>query len=652
MAGEGAPDRAGVGVAVLESTALAVLDRLTEGCQVVGPDFRYLYVNDAGAAQARRPREALLGRTMMECFPGIERTAMFAELRRSMSDRSRHEMLNEFTYPDGARRWLELRMVPVPAGVCILSRDVTERRRGQDAVADSERLFRGLFDVAPDGILLVGADGRIRLANGAAASIFGYAPGSLEGVPLDELLVTEDRALHGTHLTRFFAAPQSKRVAPGRSLRARRQGGEVFPVEVSLAAVSQGGESLALAIVRDRSPQERLERDLRQAEEQVRQGQKLEALGRLAAGVAHDFNNVLTVIAGYGTLLAQDLSADHPMRADLDEIARASAHGGELTRQLLAFGRNQPLESRDVDLSQLVGDLRRMLQLLLDEGIALELVLAPDPLIVHVDPGQISQVLINLVANARDAMPHGGTVKIVTAGLEVDASHASRHPGATPGPHALLSVVDTGVGMDAATRARAFDPFFTTKEQGRGTGLGLATVYGIVKQSGGCISIDSEAGRGARLDILLPRLTERRDALAGKDSGVSSGVATRGSETVLLAEGDDRVRALVGSVLRDRGYQVLQAGSGSGALRLGERHPATIHLLVSELVLPGMSGLQLAEQLRVVRPDLRVIFLSGRGSDTVGEGRPDGCDEILRKPFPPDELAQRVRAVLDRSRGS
>ncbi|HEY5934489.1 MAG TPA: PAS domain S-box protein [Kofleriaceae bacterium] len=378
-------------------------------------------------------------------------------------------------------------------------------------------------------------------------------------------------------------------------------------------------------------------------EAQLRQAQKLEAIGSLAGGIAHDFNNILSVILSYGDLIKSDLPPGHALLADIDEISNAASRAAGLTRQLLAFSRRQVLQPRVLNLNEVVRDLKSMLRRLLSEDIELAIVLDPTIRNVHADPGQIEQVLMNLVVNARDAMPQGGTVTIESANATLDAAFATDHVGVTPGPHTMLSVTDTGHGMDASVRARIFEPFFTTKEIGKGTGLGLSTVFGIIRQSNGTIWVDSEVGIGTSFRVYLPAVTA--------EIGVAAATPTvspkRGTETILLCEDEDPVRTLVRAVLTRNGYQVLEARNGGEALMQFERNPG-IHLLLTDVVMPMMSGRQLAERLLAIRPDLRVLYMSGYTDDAiVRHGVMRDEIELLQKPITPAVLTRRVRALLD-----
>jgi signal transduction histidine kinase len=387
---------------------------------------------------------------------------------------------------------------------------------------------------------------------------------------------------------------------------------------------------------------------LRRSDEQLRQSQKMEAIGGLAAGVAHDFNNILSVILGHAELMRGDLDVNDPMYAGLDEIRGAAQRASDLTRQLLAFSRQQVLEPQIADLNQIMLGMERMLRRLIGEDVDLKMIPARALGQVVVDPGQIEQVVLNLIVNSRDAMPKGGKLTVETANVELDAQFVAAHVGAKAGPHVMLAVSDTGTGMDAATMARIFEPFFTTKEPGRGTGLGLATVFGIVRQSGGTIWPYSEVGHGTTFKVYLPRVAEESRRVTRPMPVVNSSELFRGNETILLVEDDDSVRSLSRTILRRYGYNVIDVPNGGEALLVCERHAQPIHLLVTDVVMPRMSGRELADRLAVVRPGLKVLYMSGYTDGAIlHHGVLEPGTAFLQKPVTPEALGRKVRAVLD-----
>lgn len=389
----------------------------------------------------------------------------------------------------------------------------------------------------------------------------------------------------------------------------------------------------------------------RKLEEQLRMAQKMEAIGRLAGGIAHDFNNVLTVIMGYSERLLRNLDPEDPARVEVQEIQMAGQRASSLTQQLLAFSRRQVLAPEVVNLNDLVANTSEMLRRVIGEDIQLVTVLHPDLGCVEVDPGKIEQVLMNLVINARDAMPHGGKLIIETANMDLDAAYPKGRVTIQPGPYVMLAVSDTGHGMDAEIQEHIFEPFFTTKEAGKGTGLGLATVYGIVKQSNGFVFVYSEPGQGATFKIYLPRVAK---SLAQPDEETLEEVpdAAFGSETVLLVEDEAKVRDLVGDTLRQHGYAVLEAAQGQEALLIGTQYEGPIHLLVTDVVMPRMSGRDVATRLAAKRPDMKVLYMSGYTEDAiVHHGVLDPGIHLIQKPFTSEALMRKVRDVLDAPRG-
>ncbi len=635
---------------MLSELARDVLDNLAEGCQVIGFDWTYLYVNEALGRQGKTSPGELLGRTMMECYAGIETTPMFSVLRRCMADRSTERLENEFTFPDGSAGWFELRMVPVPQGVCVLSVDITERKRAEALLGERERMFRGLFEAAPDGILVVGRGGSILLASPEAERMFGDPGGSLVGVSIETLLPSAQREAHARHREHFFAAPRSERMRHGRELMGRRIDGAEFPVNVTLSGYSYQNEAAALAIVRDTSAQRALAERLRRSEEQLQQTQKMEAIGNLAGGVAHDFNNLLSVILSYSSMLAGGLRPDDPMHADLGEIVRAGERAADLTRQLLAFSRKQVLEPRIVNLNDIISGMEKMLRRILGEDVELSVIAEPSALTVEVDTGQMEQVLLNLVVNSRDAMPMGGKLTIETKKVELDEDYVAGHLGVKAGPYVMLAISDTGVGMDAETQTRVFEPFFTTKEKGKGTGLGLATVFGIVKQSGGDIWVYSEVGKGTTIKVYLPRT---RKGSISESLPMPAPRARGGGETILLVEDEETVRTVVRNILRRQGYHVLEAQSGGDALLICEQHGTTIDLMLTDVIMPRMSGRQLADRLRTLRPEMKVLYMSGYTDNAiVHHGVLDSGVSFIQKPITPEAIARKVREVLDGAGGA
>jgi two-component system cell cycle sensor histidine kinase/response regulator CckA len=401
---------------------------------------------------------------------------------------------------------------------------------------------------------------------------------------------------------------------------------------------------LVPAIQRElREGEERRER--KRLEQQLRQAQKMEAIGQLAGGIAHDFNNLLGVIIGYSEMLLEQMEGDAPTRKPAEEINRAGKRAASLTRQLLAFSRRQVLEPKVMSLNVAVTEVEIMLQRLIGEDVNLQTSLDPAIGSVKADPGQIEQVILNLVVNARDAMPRGGKLLLETSNVELDGRATKLHPPMFAGQFVVLTVTDTGIGMDSETQAHIFEPFFTTKELGKGTGLGLATVYGVVRQSGGFVRVHSEPGQGAQFKVYLPLVQDTVETRENRSGHVTNDF---GTETILLAEDSEPLRELICMILRNHGYTVLEAGDGAAALRIANQHSGPIHLLVTDVIMPGIGGHELSESLKSMRRDLRVLYVSGYTDDTMmRHGVSDANVAILPKPFTPKDLTRKVRDVLD-----
>jgi nitrogen-specific signal transduction histidine kinase/CheY-like chemotaxis protein len=393
----------------------------------------------------------------------------------------------------------------------------------------------------------------------------------------------------------------------------------------------------------------KMRRERTRLEEQFRHAQKMEAVGRLAGGVAHDFNNLLTVITGYSDLLLSSPDLAHPQRAALEEIRRSAERGGQLTHQLLAFSRRQPLDPRIVRVNDIILQMEKMLRRLIGEDIELITIPAASRDAVEADASRLEQVIMNLVVNARDAMPDGGKLTLETGTVQLSDSYSARQLGIRAGQHVTISISDTGVGMDEETQSHLFEPFFTTKNPGHGTGLGLATAYGIIRQSGGAIGIVSELGKGATARIYLPVAEVKAEPVA--ESSAPAKPLT-GAETILLVEDEARVRKLIVDVLTTRGYRVLEATRGNEAVRLAAAHRGPIHLAVVDVVMPEMSGPELIRQLQSARPETRVLYISGYTDEAiVHHGILESGAAFLQKPFLPDVLAKSVREVLDARQG-
>jgi PAS domain S-box-containing protein len=516
--------------------------------------------------------------------------------------------------------------------------DITERKQAEAALERSEKHFRSLIENALDIITILNSDSSIRYESPSIERVLGYKPEELVGQNVFEFVHPGDLP----HVIKTFTErSQIAGLAPPIEVRFRHKDGSWCILEV-ISSNLLDDPVMAGIVVNSRDITAR-----RQLEEQFRQSHKMEAIGKLAGGVAHDFNNILTVITGYTELLLQLHPDEHDAeRKDLEQIKRAGDRAASLTRQLLAFSRQQILQLRVLNLNDVVADMSKMLRRLIGEDIDLVILLDEELGHVKADPGQIEQVILNLAINARDAMPQGGKLTIETANVNLDEDYARRYVEVEPGPYVMLAVSDTGIGMDEEIQSHLFEPFFTTKEQGKGTGLGLATVHGIVNQSGGRIWVYSEPEQGTTFKIYLPRTDE---AIESGDWDQAPAKLLWGSETILLVEDEDMVRELARHILTENGYAVVAARHGEEALQFCKRHGGPIHLLLTDVIMPhGMSGRQLAERLALLRPEMKILYMSGYTDNAiVHHGVLDSGINFLQKPFAMDVLVSKVRQALD-----
>ena len=507
-------------------------------------------------------------------------------------------------------------------------RDITDRRRAEESLRASGRQFRALFEGSLDAMVVADDEGRYVEVNPAACELHALPRHALLG-----------------HWIGDFAAPGFDFQAAWNELHDRKgvrtemrlHRADGIQRDLDLVATADFLPGSHLVVLRDVT-------DRKQLEAQLRQSQKMEAIGRLAGGVAHDFNNLLSVIAGYAELILRGLPAESPHRGRGEEILKAASRAAALTRQLLAFSRQQVLQPKIFDLNAVVAEMEAMLERLIGVDITLDTRLQRNLGRVRADPGQIEQVVMNLVVNARDAMPDGGRVVLSTRNTEMDDDYVREHLGSRAGPYVLLEVSDNGTGMDAETQAHIFEPFFTTKEKGKGTGLGLATAYGVVKQSGGYIWVDSEPGRGTTFHVFLPRVEAFEEDAAAAVAEVTPGVT---GETILLVEDQEAVRHLMREILEMSGYVVLEAASGKDALRIIGEHKENIRLMITDVVMPGMTGTELGMHLRTLRPDIKILYVSGYADDALHDGVLDSGAAFLQKPVKSAELERMVRQLLE-----
>jgi len=543
-------------------------------------------------------------------------------------------------HPTRGEIWLEGSTNPKPhpdGGVVWYGfvHDITDRKRAERALTESHSLLNAVVEGTSDAVFVKDLEGRYLMINSAGARFLGKTVEEVIGRD-DTQLFTPDDARDIMERDRQVLASGGTHTLEETATAAGAT--RTFQATKGAYRDAQGKVVGLIGIARDVT-------EMKHLEAQFLQAQKMEAIGRLAGGVAHDFNNLLTVINGYGDLVFNRLAADDPSRELLAQMMRSGERAASLTGQLLAFSRQQVLHPRVVSLNVLLGELHKLLRPLIGEDI--DLALVPDPALglAKADPGQFEQAIINLAVNARDAMPQGGRLIIETHNAELDEGYAEQHPEVRPGRYVLVAVTDSGQGVDEATRTRIFEPFFTTKQPGKGTGLGLAMVYGFVKQSGGHIEVYSELGHGTTLKVYLPRA---EDATPSVESARAPLEKPRGTETVLLVEDEDAVRALSRLVLQSSGYTVLEARDGQEAVWVAQQHQGPIHILVTDLVMPRMSGRQLADLLAKTMPRMRILFMSGYTDEAMlRHGVLEASVAFLQKPFTPGGLARKVREVLD-----
>ncbi|MEJ5253285.1 MAG: PAS domain S-box protein [Chthonomonadetes bacterium] len=625
----------------LEAVLLLTTDPNPPGPQVV-------YVNSAFTALTGYAPEEMQGKPVSLLEGAKTRPAMLdalAEVRQHGQPRSWRAVHYR---KGGAEILLEVSVAPLRdqsgniAYFMAVLRDVTEQSRVEEALRQNERLLQHISDTLPAVLYIYNLEaGRLTYVSRESLTIVGYLPTELTAgdLPLQQMLHPDDLPRVQREMLRLLHAPEGAMVEAECRVRHRTDEWRWLMLRTTVFDRSPDGEAKQLlGVAIDVTESRRLR-------EQVIQSSKLEGLGRLAGGVAHDFNNLLTIIQSYAEMAEASLPEEHPARVSIQQILKASEQASNLTGQMLTFARRGIISPKVLNLNDIVREAEAFLQRVMPENIRLVTALAPDLWHVYADPTQIEQVILNLALNARDAMPEGGVLTIETANVILDDSYVSRHAEVQAGEFVLLAVSDTGVGMDERTLARVFEPFFTTKETGKGTGLGLSTCYGIVKQAGGSIWVYSEPGKGTTFKVYLPR-TLQTPAPSAEQTAQRK--ARTGSETILVVEDNDDVRAVAVESLRLHGYRVLEASSGEEALQLMSNLTEAVHLLLTDVVMPGMSGAELALELHQRYPHLKVLYTSGYTENViVHHGVLNEGIAFLPKPYRPAELAQRVREVLD-----
>jgi PAS domain S-box-containing protein len=618
-----------------------IVETANEGVWMTNADWRIEYVNRIMAAMMGYRAEEMVGRSMLDfVFDDDRERVMDGIDPRRAGPREPVDL--RFRRKGGAEIWVTASTAQIQGergqveGLLAMCTDITARRR---AAAERARL-NSAVEQAAEAIMMTKRDGTIVYVNPAWQRLTGYS--STDALGRTPRLLKADVQDPRVYAD-LWATILDGRVWRGE-ITNRSESGALYTWDETITPVRDEAGRITefIAFGQDTSAR----RDL---EARLRQSQKMEAVGRLAGGVAHDFNNLLTVISGYSERLLAGLAENDPLRKGADAIKRAADRAAALTHQLLAFSRRQIMAPKVLDLNAVVANMNKLLRRLIGEDVELVTQAGADLGRIKADPNQVEQVIMNLAVNSRDAMPQGGTLTIETSNVVIDMAFAAYHLGLRPGAYVQLAVTDTGCGMDQETQSHLYEPFFTTKGHGKGTGLGLSTTYGIVKQSGGYIWVDSEVGRGSTFRIYLPRIEEASDALVTAPAARS---APRGSETILLVEDEDAVRHLLRDVLRRYGYTVLEAGNGPAAIEICKAHDGPIHLVVTDMVMPYMSGWEVADAVSALRPKARIIYMSGYIEQIVVEQRVlEAGVAFLGKPFTPETLGRKVREVLDGEHG-
>jgi PAS domain S-box-containing protein len=545
---------------------------------------------------------------------------------------------------DGSEFPIEIMLSPLESAEGILVtaaiRNISVRKTAEKHLAQMEGRYRGLLEAAPDAMVVVKPAGEIILLNVQAEKQFGYLRDELLGQQVTSIIPEGFKERVLADGTRSAAEALAQQIGMGIELYGRRKDGSEFPIEIMLSPLKSSEGVLITAAIRNITERKHLEQMLRQA-------QKMEAIGQLAGGVAHDFNNLLGVILGYSELLLERCDLSVAARKDIEEVQKAGVRAGLLTQQLLAFSRKQVLQPKVLNLNEVVVGAEKLLHRLIGENIELQVILSPALAQIKADSGQIEQIIMNLAVNARDAMPEGGKLTIETSIVELDQQYVDQHASTLPGAHMMLAVTDTGCGMDAKTKAHIFEPFFTTKEFGKGTGLGLAVVYGIVKQSGGSVWLYTEPGIGTTFKIYFPIVAPVIELVLPSEKAEK---VDRGSQTILIVEDDEALLQVTRRSLEEVGYAILTARGPSEAILISKNHLGPIQLMVTDVIMPGMSGDQLASQLFALRPEMRVLYVSGYTDNAIiRHGVLEPGLAFLQKPFSPKMLARKVREILAES---
>jgi PAS domain S-box-containing protein len=617
----------------------SILDGILEGCQIIDYEWRYLFVNAIAARHSGHVKTALINHTIMELYPDFIKHPLYSAFQRCMNERKSQYFETELDNPDGTSAWYAFSIQPIPEGIFVLSSDIGDRKKAE---AENDRLVSAI-EQSSEIVMIFDAEGHIQYVNHAFEVITGYSKEEVLGQYAPAVISgTQDESFYQNLINTIRSGKQWR----GHYISRKKDGSLYTEEAIVWPLFNDSGAIISfVSVKRDITEYQNLQAEKEKLQSQLLQSQKLESIGRLAGGVAHDFNNMLSVILGHAQMSLDTISPSHPLFNALQEINKAASRSAELTNQLLAFARKQTISPKVLNLNDAVGGLLNMMQRIVHEGIHLAWMPGYKVWSVKIDPSQINQVLANLVINARDAIRTNGRITIETGNAAFDTSYCADHPDCVPGEYVLLALSDDGCGMNKDILEHIFEPFFTTKASGEGTGLGLATVYGIVKQNEGFINVYSEPGRGSTFKIYLPRYQGQE--CTEEEEAQTEPAKSRG-ETVLLVEDEPAVKILAKLMLEKLGYGVVSAVTPSEALRLVESHNGNIHLMIVDVVMPEMTGRELSERILGLRPSLKVLFMSGYTANVIAHhGILDKNVHFIQKPFSSKELAVKVREALE-----
>lgn len=628
-------------------TFFPILHKAPYGIALIDNDGKFIYINPAFTN--------ITGYALEDISSGrkwFHIVSFFVEYREEIIKSQKRDVVEKciektfsITCKNGEIKEIEFRPTLLDDGrIVVILFDITERKRAEEALSHSEEQYRLIAENTKDLICTLDLQGNFHYVSPSFKEVLGYSPEELRDLNAFSLIHPDDRE----PTMKIYQQALINKEARNAEFRFRHKNGNwcVFESVGNWIFNGNGAPRESVLVSRDITERKQAEEKMAALQVQLGQSQKMEAIGRLAGGIAHDFNNILAVIQGYSDLCLSGIPKENPLREDIQEITNAVKRAANLISQLLAFSRRQTMEMEVINLNPLLQNLEKMLRRVIGEDVELVTTLPDDLGRVKADPGQIEQILLNLTVNARDAMPSGGKLTIETANVTLKENNRQNHMVLTPGHYVMISITDTGLGMTQEVKERIFEPFFTTKEIGRGTGLGLSMVYGIVKQSGGHIGVDSEPGKGATFRIYLPRVDEPVVEVDEKEIGGPP----LGNETILVVEDEEEVRKLVARSLKKQGYKVLEASQGKEVFSLCEEQGGPIHLMVTDVVMPEMTGVELAKHIKQVYPEIKVLYMSGYTSDRVAvdcENVEKGI-EFIQKPFTGYKLARKIREVLDK----